>query len=344
MSDVFEYSQPLVVQSPEDCYFYHCFDLPGLGTVGGDWDLRPCIDAYLGNYSFSGKRVLDVGTASGFLTFEMEKRGATVVSFDMEDGGQWNMVPHFGAQETLQSTLDGSRRAHQRLKNAYWFCHRHLSSRAQAYYGDVYNLPSDLGHFDVALFGMILSHLRDPFQALYSASRLTDAIVVTNQVWKSASPMMTFLPDPTDPRQLQTWWAFSDRCIERMLGTLGFEVEHVTSCQPRCLARGFEGRQRCTAFVARRVSHPGGFTRLSHRDADHWALDRLTRIRRLIARVRRTVQGRALSYPESFTTEEITQRLTVLQKPILRHRPRDGDGLDRCSQPSGPSPEPLPRL
>ena len=105
MSGVFEYSQPLVVESPEDCYFYHRFDLPGLGTVGGDWDLRSCIDAYLGNYRFSGKRVLDVGTASGFLTFEMEKRGATVVSFDMEDGGQWNVVPHFRAQDALQKTL-----------------------------------------------------------------------------------------------------------------------------------------------------------------------------------------------------------------------------------------------
>ena len=343
MSDVFEYSQPLVVQSPEDCYFYHCFDLPGLGTVGGDWDLRPCIDAYLGNYPFSGKRVLDVGTASGFLTFEMEKRGATVVSFDMEDGGQWNMVPHFGAQETLQSTLDGSRRAHQRLKNAYWFCHRHLSSRAQAYYGDVYNLPSDLGHFDVALFGMILSHLRDPFQALYSASRLTDAIVVTNQVWKSASPMM-HSPRPDRPETASDVVGLLRSMYRANAGDVGVRgrTRHVLPAEmpgPWVRRPPAMHRVRRATSQSPRWLHP-----VIPQGCGHWALDRLTRIRRLIARVRRTVQGRALSYPESFTTEEITQRLTVLQKPILRHRPRDGDGLDRCSQPSGPSPEPLPRL
>jgi SAM-dependent methyltransferase len=284
VSGIFEYSQPLVVESPEDCYFYHRFDLPGLGTVGGDWDLRSCIDAYLGNYRFSGKRVLDVGTASGFLTFEMEKRGATVVSFDMEDGGQWNVVPHFRAQDALQKTLDAIRRGHQRLKNAYWFCHRHLGSGAQAYYGDIYNLPVDLGHFDVALFGMILSHLRDPFQALYSASRLADAVIVTNQVWKSATPMMTFLPDPADSRELRAWWSFSDRCIERMLGTLGFEVEYVTSSEPRCLARGFEGHRRCTAFVARRVSRPGAFAPAPRYGVAQLALDRLRTIRRLVGR------------------------------------------------------------
>jgi predicted nicotinamide N-methyase len=38
------------------------------------------VDPYLGNFDFVGKRVLDVGAASGFLTFEMEKRGAEVVA------------------------------------------------------------------------------------------------------------------------------------------------------------------------------------------------------------------------------------------------------------------------
>src|SRR5713226_1761530 len=58
----------------EDCAFYHVCDLPGAGQVGHHWDLRDTIDDYLGRYKFSGKTVLDVGTASGFLTFEMEKR------------------------------------------------------------------------------------------------------------------------------------------------------------------------------------------------------------------------------------------------------------------------------
>ena len=53
-------------------------DLPGLKKVGKGWDLRRTIDAYLGHFDFRGKRALDVGTASGFLTFEMERRGSGV--------------------------------------------------------------------------------------------------------------------------------------------------------------------------------------------------------------------------------------------------------------------------
>ena len=68
-------------------------DLPGFGEVGKGWDLRKTIDDYLGHFDFRGKRVLDVGTASGFLTFEMEKRGAEVVSFDMASRAQWQLVP-----------------------------------------------------------------------------------------------------------------------------------------------------------------------------------------------------------------------------------------------------------
>jgi hypothetical protein len=49
----------------EECYFYHHMDLPGVGEVGSGWDLRPTVDAYLGNLDFRGKRVLDVGAQAG---------------------------------------------------------------------------------------------------------------------------------------------------------------------------------------------------------------------------------------------------------------------------------------
>jgi len=292
MTAAFQYSPPRVVENPEDCYFYHCFELPGLGTLGGDWDLRRCIDDYLGHYPFSGKRVLDVGTASGFLTFEMEKRGASVVSFDLEDGRQWNVVPHFLARDTREHTLEAHRRASNRLKNAYWFCHRRLGSQAQAYYGDIYALPDDLGRFDVAMFGMILSHLRDPFQALYSASRLADAVIITNQFFRCKSPSVRFDPDPQDRRQLQVWWQFSDRSIERMLGVLGFRVERVEMSYPRCLVREHEGEKRCAVFVARRVTSSDGVSAavepstlsLSRLRGASWVSDRVRAIRRRIIR------------------------------------------------------------
>jgi 2-polyprenyl-3-methyl-5-hydroxy-6-metoxy-1,4-benzoquinol methylase len=177
------YANPLNVERPEDCFFYHRIDIPGVGEVGEQWDLRDCIDAYLGSFDFRGKRVLDVGTASGLLTFEMEKRGAEVVSFDMQDGTQWDVVPHVSIQSDLDGIRRGNREIHQKLKNGYWFTHKRLGSKARVYYGDIYDLPGALGAFDVAIFGMILSHLRDPFQAIYSVSRLVkDTIIITNQM------------------------------------------------------------------------------------------------------------------------------------------------------------------
>ena len=77
------YATPWHVDGPEQCLFYHSMDLPGMGTQIGAWDLRNCTDSYLGYQDVRDRRVVDVGAASGFLSFEMEKRGASVVAFDV---------------------------------------------------------------------------------------------------------------------------------------------------------------------------------------------------------------------------------------------------------------------
>ena len=257
MKDDFEYVEPIDVKDMADCFFYHCMSLPESGEVGTQWDLRDTINEYLGNFNFSGKRVLDMGAASGFLTFEMEKRGADVVSFDMNDGAQWNIVPQYNSQRSLENALKERSLKHQKLKNAYWFIHREIQSNAKVYYGDIYNLPDALGQFDVAIFGMILSHLRDPFQALYSASRLVkNTIIVTNQTLKTEEPIAYFMPSRENMKPV--WWFFSDGCIKRMLGVLGFEVKYTVISNPRCLKKDKdqEGHQLCTAFVAQRRSSP----------------------------------------------------------------------------------------
>src|SRR5690349_6834683 len=156
MSQPFSYATPLAVENPDDCFFYHRINIPGLGEVGTQWDLRSCIDSYLGKFDFRGKRVLDLGAAAGYLTFEMEKRGAEVVSFDMVDGTQWDVVPRWDIQKDMPALREQHAKGAQRLKNAYWFAHKRLQSKARAYYGDIYDLPGGLGEFDVAMFGMIL--------------------------------------------------------------------------------------------------------------------------------------------------------------------------------------------
>src|SRR4051794_27566355 len=87
------YATPRVVTDVAECAFYHTMDIPGHGHVRGDWDLAPNVAAYLGQVDFAGKRVLEVGTADGYLGFEMEARGAEVVCYDLSEQQLWDLVP-----------------------------------------------------------------------------------------------------------------------------------------------------------------------------------------------------------------------------------------------------------
>lgn len=248
------FETPRVVVDPNDCNFYHAMTLPGLGEVGREWDLRNNAGDYLGNADFAGKRVLDVGTASGFLTFEMERRGADVVSFDMKSGRQWNLVPHYRLEGRRESMFGHIAKMHERLQNAYWYAHRALGSNAKVNYGDVYDISESIGKFDIVLFGMLLSHLRDPFQALWSGSRLsTDTVIVTNPTRRDEAPASYFLPDGNNERQNRGWWSFTDGCIERMLQVLGFVVENKTRNEFKCIAPNQPPVLSCTTFLARRI-------------------------------------------------------------------------------------------
>ncbi len=80
--------------TPADCTLYHSMALPGIGDVAGIWDLRSTIDVYLGEQAFQEKRCLDVGTASGYLAFEMERRGAAeVIAVDVSGAKRLDFVP-----------------------------------------------------------------------------------------------------------------------------------------------------------------------------------------------------------------------------------------------------------
>src|SRR3984885_2540180 len=66
-----------------DLVWYHAFELPDGTVLPGAWDLRGQESAYLGGVDVAGKRVLELGPATGFLTFAMERLGAAeVVSFE----------------------------------------------------------------------------------------------------------------------------------------------------------------------------------------------------------------------------------------------------------------------
>jgi len=126
----------------------------------------------------------------------MEKRGASVVSFDIITGGDWNFVPFVHPEFDSKGLVNELYTHITQIKNAYWYVHRILKSKAKVYYGDIYNIPDQLGQFDVVMFGMVLPHLRDPFLALQSAYRLSKKwVIITQQAMNMPEPIMLFMPD-----------------------------------------------------------------------------------------------------------------------------------------------------
>lgn len=182
----------------------------------------------------------------------MERRGAEVVSFEAESGLNWDHVPQAEAVGEWDHRYELSVEANLREKNGYWYAHRALGSRARAYYGNIYDLPDELGRFDVAMFGTVLSHLRDPFQALHAAARLcTDTMIVTNPMFHSDKrPIALFMPT-REKGGYRSWWAFSAPCIIRMLEVLGFDV--VRTVELEAIRMSDDEKVACTSIVAQRV-------------------------------------------------------------------------------------------
>ena len=102
---------------------------------------------------------------------------------DLGEDADWDIVP-FPVGFKPAYAREAKRRSRERLLNGYWLAHRLLGSQARAFYGDIYALPAaGLGTFDVVVLGSVLLHLRDPFQALHSAARLSrDAVIVVDHI------------------------------------------------------------------------------------------------------------------------------------------------------------------
>jgi hypothetical protein len=253
------YAAPRIVTDASECRWYHTMDLPGLGTTEGSWDLRATIDDYLGRYDFRGKRCLDVGAASGHLTFEMERCGARdLVSVDIRPEDQNDFVPFHDSRYDLAARKQEEVINLRRTQNSYWLAHRLLESKAQVYYGSAYELPTALGHFDVAMIGMMLPHARDPLLVLERVAALADTIIVTQPAPQVPDAFAYFMPDPDTLNPYWAWWSMSEACLARMLGIVGFTVVNTIQAEHACPGRrdrdlpgAYKGRsEMCTTVVA----------------------------------------------------------------------------------------------
>lgn len=225
---------PRLIESLDDCFFYHTMELPGFGVVEGLWDLRGKFDEYVGGVEVSGKSVLDIGTASGFLSFEAERRGANVLSFDMSSVAHQHLLPFKDKPYYVnhEQWLKDANPFMETWKNAYWLAHRLLNSKAEVFYGNIYALPPALGSFDITIVGSVLEHLSDPISALASIARLSkDVLVIVTPLIETDEPVARFEPRAANPEQDYTWWIYSTGVYREVLSMLGFKITAMSSAK-----------------------------------------------------------------------------------------------------------------
>lgn len=198
----------------EEPYWFHRIELPG-GQVTPGWS-NPKVDKlpfYGLPKDMSGMRVLDIGNAEGFFSFEAERRGAAEVI------GLENYPP---------------------MARKFEICRAALGSRARTYLGSVYDLqPSTFGTFDLVMFFGVLYHLRHPILALQKVAGVcTGTVLVQTATCETNTdkPMAEFHPfgitsGPPDNRQHDPtcFWFPNIACCIAMLQHVGFQsVEQIS--------------------------------------------------------------------------------------------------------------------
>jgi tRNA (mo5U34)-methyltransferase len=190
-------------------YWFHRMELfPGLTTPG--WSDPACekLPHFGLPADMSGLRVLDVGCADGFFSFEAERRGAAEVV-------------------AIDSFPDSVRR--------FNIGRAAFGSRATAYLCNVYELnPRGFGTFDLVMFFGVLYHLRHPLLALerilsVCSGRLLLQTLSAEVVGQEETPYARFYPfgmmsGPKDNPQHDptVFWVANVACVKALAESVGF--------------------------------------------------------------------------------------------------------------------------
>lgn len=163
-----------------------------------------------------GMRVLDVGCAEGFFSFEAERRGA--------------------AQVIAIDSFEGSMERFNLIRLA-------LGSKVSGYLCNVYDLsPKTLGTFDLVMFFGVLYHVKHPWYALEklasvcSGTFLLQTLVTDEPQYRDLSLSM-FHPfgiesGPSENRQFDptVFWIPTPECTRNMVRAVGFvDIADVTA-------------------------------------------------------------------------------------------------------------------
>jgi tRNA (mo5U34)-methyltransferase len=230
-------------------YWYHTIDL-GEGLVTpGVYDYRHCLEAFCFPESLRGMKVLDIGAATGFFSFEFEKRGGTVVSTELSSLLDIDKFPGETMEQTLRK-LEAMMPAHstysdqqcqqlfqiEQLEQFYQcflvapfdFCRRRLNSLATRRFSTIYDLsPEVLGvdQFDLVFLGDVLLHTVYPLKALATVANLCSGTLILSQGLADLPenrPALLYVGGETPGSDEISWWWPNYAFFEQILRKLGF--------------------------------------------------------------------------------------------------------------------------
>jgi SAM-dependent methyltransferase len=232
--DSLRFAEPLEVSSPDEAFWYHSFTWPDGTETLGRWDFRGLENAYLGRQDFAGKSVLEIGPANGYLTKEMEARGAAVTCIDVSDDEPWQAVP----RKDIDLVPIRERHAQdiQAIKRGWWYAQRQFGGDARVAYVGASALPALSGEveFDIALIACVLEHVRHPIDLLYDVASLARTIIVTEPLFRRLewSGLAAWRPAPGN-EIWGSWWHLSSGTVAQVLGTALFaRTDHYTRAYP----------------------------------------------------------------------------------------------------------------
>jgi tRNA (mo5U34)-methyltransferase len=202
--------------------WYHTLELPGGVVTPGEFDHRPIVGR-LPWPDLTGKRCLDVGSRNGFYAFEMERRGAAeVVSLDVDDPADLNMPASAPAAEAIAAEVRAGNEGFEVAREA-------LGSKVERVYRTVYELePAWAGHFDFAVLGTLLMHLRDPVGALQAVRRVSDGLLVNEGVMPSLTLLRRTPTADVVMEHEPFWFLPNPPALRRWVEAAGFTVERMS--------------------------------------------------------------------------------------------------------------------
>jgi len=205
-----------LLQTVNSLTWYHTIDLGGGILTPGFYDHRPYLDYYGLPKNINNRSALDIGAASGFFTFELEKRGAVVTATDLPT---W-LAHDFGP--LYRPDLDPEQ-ADRYLHGPFEFAHETLGSSAQRQLINIYDIsPDTTGMFDLVFCGSVLLHLSDPVRAMWciqSVTREAAIIATVIQPLPGPEPQALFIGQ----RAGDGWWLPNRAAFEAMIECAGFK-------------------------------------------------------------------------------------------------------------------------